>query len=449
MRRRGLLMIACALVLCFGCQKDKSEDKTVKKSASEEKVEKNNYSPIISDNEIDTENEYPYVIRVNRAANCITVYGADDTGKYILPTRAMICSTGGEETPLGTFQLGETSRWLMEDDGQFCQYATSIVNDITFRSVSYYTQNNHNIDVEQFNMLGENVSGSSIHLETADAKWIANNCPQGTKVEIYEDSEEAGPIGKPEARILEEDAVQDPTDTGKHTQKAGDYIPVEFDGIEDATIQVAQKFDLLEGVTAQNSEKEDLTSQIQVYGTVNTETPGNYELTYLCKNEDGELRIAKRMIQVEAIQEVQPTEVPTETVMTPSTTAPQVTQNTQTASVNLPALKTPEPTVEPTRTPEPTVEPTRTPETVFYADTESPDIEIIADTILTKDVERATLEKRVRVTDNSGSIRDLYITVCPLSEEPYYAVIYEAVDEAGNAVCISETVELMGSVVFN
>ena len=73
----------------------------------------------------------------------------------------------------------------------------------------------------------------------------------------------------------------------------------------------------------------------------------------------------------------------------------------------------------------------------------------IADSIYTPDVRHATLEKRVRVTDNSGSISSLYITVVPLELKPYYLVIYEAEDAAGNTTCMSETVKLMEAAVNN
>lgn len=38
-----------------------------------------------------------------------------------------------------------------------------------------------------------------VRLTVEDAKWIAENCPEGTTVEIY-DGEDPGPLGKPEAQ---------------------------------------------------------------------------------------------------------------------------------------------------------------------------------------------------------------------------------------------------------
>ena len=52
-----------------------------------------------------------------------------------------------------------------------------------------------------------------VRLTVEDAKWIAENCPEGTTVEIY-DGEDPGPLGKPEAQKLDKsdpDCHWDPT----------------------------------------------------------------------------------------------------------------------------------------------------------------------------------------------------------------------------------------------
>ena len=51
--------------------------------------------------------EYPYLIKVNRAMNCVTVYIQDDDGNYTVPYKAMVCSTGkiASSTPTGNFSI--------------------------------------------------------------------------------------------------------------------------------------------------------------------------------------------------------------------------------------------------------------------------------------------------------------------------------------------------------
>ena len=46
--------------------------------------------------------DYPYYIKINRQTQVTTVYTKDDSGKYTVPYKAMICAPGaGGNTPLG------------------------------------------------------------------------------------------------------------------------------------------------------------------------------------------------------------------------------------------------------------------------------------------------------------------------------------------------------------
>lgn len=68
---------------------------------------------------------YAYYIRVNRSANVVTVYTAGDDGRYSVPYRAMVCSSGGSGTPLGDFSLDGWYRWewlglVGGVSGQYC-----------------------------------------------------------------------------------------------------------------------------------------------------------------------------------------------------------------------------------------------------------------------------------------------------------------------------------------
>lgn len=452
MRIRTLLMIACAMALCFGCGKSedkktadnsegKKEEHATKDSSKAENQKENGYSPILSKEKTDTDNEYPYEVQVNRIQNCITVYGLDDQGEYKIPVRAMICSTGGEETPLGTFQLGGTSRWQMNADGRFCQYATRIVDDIAFCTAPYMALNNHALDVEQFNHMGEAVSGSSIQMETADAKWIAENCPEGTKVEIYE-NEEAGPLGKPKVRVLGEDETKDPTDKGSDSKKKKDYVPVVFKGIENMTVEQSSGCDLLSGVTAKDSKEQDLTKQIQVFGEVDVNALGTYEITYLCMNEEKEARTVRRKIVVSGPGAAAEALTAGQTPVPPPTPTPEPTPE---PTVQPTPVPTPEPTVQPTPVPIPVPTPTPVPapaEAVYYRDVQPPDIQIVAQTRYVDNLQYHTLRRRINATDDTGRLADVFITVQQL-DSLQYIVIYEAVDEAGNKCCVSETVQIM------
>ena len=56
------------------------------------------------------------------------------------------------------------------------------------------------LELEEFNKLGEQASQGCVRLAVSDAKWIYDNCPTGTNVSIYDDAENAGPLGKPDSK---------------------------------------------------------------------------------------------------------------------------------------------------------------------------------------------------------------------------------------------------------
>lgn len=73
--------------------------------------------------------EFPYYIMVNRAANCVTVYGIDDDGKYSIPVKAFAASCGreGEETITGDgYTTTDKYVWRLMVDGTYGHYAFRI-----------------------------------------------------------------------------------------------------------------------------------------------------------------------------------------------------------------------------------------------------------------------------------------------------------------------------------
>ena len=160
---------------------------------------------------------HKYYIMVNRQMNTVTVYTAGDDGYYSKPYKAMVCSTAreGHTTPSGTFSSSQLARWCYMVDGSYGQYATRIKGAILFHSVCYHKQDQSTLMTEEYNLLGNVASLGCVRLQTADAKWIYENCAAGTKVTVY-DSPDPGPLGKPEKRVNEItpalDNGWDPTD---------------------------------------------------------------------------------------------------------------------------------------------------------------------------------------------------------------------------------------------
>ncbi len=71
-------------------------------------------------------------------------------------------------------------------------------------------------------------------------------------------------------------------------------------GANAVSIVQGTSFNSKSGVTATSAENEDLTSKITVSGTVNTNTPGTYELTYTVTDRDNNTTTVKRVVTVTA-----------------------------------------------------------------------------------------------------------------------------------------------------
>lgn len=146
----------------------------------------------------------PYAIMVNRAMNTVTIYAPGNDGNYSVPVKAMICSTAreGATTPLGSYtMISWRSEWRLMFDGSYGQYATGFYGNYLFHSICYTEPSHDAMKQEAYNALGSPASMGCIRLQTADAKWIYDNCPAGTPVVIYDDPTSPGPLGKPEKKV--------------------------------------------------------------------------------------------------------------------------------------------------------------------------------------------------------------------------------------------------------
>nr|WP_317399218.1 L,D-transpeptidase family protein [uncultured Gemmiger sp.] len=139
---------------------------------------------------------FPYLIAVNRAASTVTVYTLDEEGRYTVPYMAMVCS-GGDDTPLGFFATPVDYPWRLLSGPCYGQYATRIWESYLFHSVPYYSQHKDDLEYDEYNQLGTPASLGCIRLAVADVKWIYDNCDLGTRVIIYDDESNPGPMGKP------------------------------------------------------------------------------------------------------------------------------------------------------------------------------------------------------------------------------------------------------------
>lgn len=153
-----------------------------------------------------------YLIRVNRAASCVTVYTTDGSNGYTIPVVSFVCSAGNA-TPIGTFHTKAKLRWHELMGPCWGQWCTKITDSILFHSVYYDRKNdNRSLNVAAYNKLGTICSHGCVRLTAGDAKWIYDYCDTGTTVEIYDDASNPGPFDKPTAQKLSPSHTWDPTD---------------------------------------------------------------------------------------------------------------------------------------------------------------------------------------------------------------------------------------------
>lgn len=237
----------------------------------------------------------PYEIRVNKQANCITVYKANKKGEYVKPVKAMVCSAG-RKTPLGTFTTGSKYYWKAMIHHVWAQYATRITGDILFHSVPYDTHEKNSLITGYYNRLGSIASAGCIRLCVRDAKWLVENCPSGTKVTIY-NSSDPGPLGKPSPIRISSQCRWDPTDPDSRNPLNKKKSTIT--GVKDRKVERGTRVNYLENVTAFDKNTYNMTtSGIHVSTKLNIKKPGSYKVKYTFKDSKGKTIVKKAVFTV-------------------------------------------------------------------------------------------------------------------------------------------------------
>lgn len=270
---------------------------------AEDKIEYDGFSTcILANTDILSENirtftgkQNLYSIKVNRQMNCVTVYTYDSKGKYTIPIRAMVCSCGlNGGTILGDFKIYFQKEWNALLNDVYGHYVSGISGNYLFHSVPYYSTDENKLETEEYNKLGSDGSLGCVRLAVADSKWIYENCPVGTPVTIYDDSNPS-PLGKPESmHIADLNNGWDPTDDDKNNP----YLiqKPQISGVSDRTINVGDDFDILDGVSAVDTCGNDITDKMVITGNVISSKAGEYKVTY--EIEDAMHRTAREDIVI-------------------------------------------------------------------------------------------------------------------------------------------------------
>lgn len=314
-------------------ESEESEEETTTQAVinEEETSEYKNYVPV----------DLKYYIKVNRVANCITVYGKDEAGNYTVPVKAITCSVARDVvgTPLGTYSISYKHPWLFMVDKSYGQYAMRFYGSYWFHSVTYYTKDKGDLEWEQFNKLGEPASLGCVRINVADAIWLTDNCPAGTKVEIYDDADNPGPLGKPDTIKIPADSPYrgwDPTDPDPDNPWHRFSPRIE---VKETTVTVninSSEADFLRLIGAKGYDTctNDVTGKIQVTG-FDTSTQQKINVTLSLKDAIGK-NAENVIIEVDVVDnretapETEVSEADTESTESTETD----TEETDTAEIN-------------------------------------------------------------------------------------------------------------------
>lgn len=283
----GIIIVCAVTAICYGRMSSDKKDKKDYETETINHIQNNNSS----ENEDSTDdydyslssNNSPYLIKVNRAANCVTVYSKDEGGHYTVPIKAISCSTGKKDgdTPLGTFTTSDKYDWRLMVDGTYSQYAYRIEGEIMFHSVPCYEDEKDQLEYKEYNKLGTPASLGCIRMTVRDAKWLYDNCPKGTTVVIYDDADNPGPLGKPESIKIPEHSKNsgwDPTDPDPENPWLSCY-PVISNAV-DLTVKTGSSINLLKHITAVDTCGNDISKKVGLTGNYDLSKPGIYTITY-------------------------------------------------------------------------------------------------------------------------------------------------------------------------
>ena len=138
--------------------------------------------------------DLPYKVDVDLVNQIVTIFTNDADETIVLQC---LCSSGADgATPTGTFKMPEKERpterteWFhFRAFGGYARYATRIYHDIMFHSLLYSRPRESRINEQSVKDFGYPVSHGCIRLRVEDAKFIAENCPVGTRVKIHKENE--------------------------------------------------------------------------------------------------------------------------------------------------------------------------------------------------------------------------------------------------------------------
>ncbi len=130
------------------------------------------------------------ILVVNKKAQIVTAYVRDANGKYTVPLRHMICTTGRvwDWTENGTYKLqARRSEWKRYPSGVYIRYPSTYRSGYYFHSPLY--SSGKSVMSYTVGQLGSRRSLGCVRLKVRDAEWVYRYLGEGTAVYICDGSD--------------------------------------------------------------------------------------------------------------------------------------------------------------------------------------------------------------------------------------------------------------------
>lgn len=141
---------------------------------------------------VDPNPDLPYYLYFEKGSFTLTVYGKDENFEYTEVLYQFRCAHGGNKTPAGIFELGaEIERWHAFPKGGTVQFAVPYHGNLYLHSPLYGSADPYTMWPKYYSGekgIGKISTGGCIRMVTAASRWIYENCPPGTILEIVNGS---------------------------------------------------------------------------------------------------------------------------------------------------------------------------------------------------------------------------------------------------------------------
>lgn len=147
--------------------------------------------------------DLPYYLYFEKGSFTLTIYEKDGNGEYTKVYKTYRAAHGGNKTPAGTFTINRKERWHEFPDGGFVQYATRYHERLYLHSPLYGSENAGVMWPKYYDGelgIGNVSTGGCIRMVTEAARFIYEECPDGTVFEIVNGSPKNTTSDEPPSR---------------------------------------------------------------------------------------------------------------------------------------------------------------------------------------------------------------------------------------------------------